>query len=593
MDQRIGAQLGNYRIVEVIARGAYGIVYRAEQIHLDYSAAIKFIHADLNTPSQRASFRHEAQTLVKLRHPNIVRLLDFGIKEDMPYLVSDYAPGGSLRTYLLQQDSQPLPLRDARHILAQIGRALAYVHSQGIVHRDLKPENILFDSSNRALLADFGIARMARTVRTGSAGSMSSLMGLGTPPYMAPEQFKPKGEPLPESDQYALGCIAYELLTGQLPFTADNVGAYGFQHMYEPPPSPRLLNPTLPPRVEQAILTALAKDPAKRHTDVEAFLVELGIPRPAPTQVDLTSDAPTVVRAFSMSGSDDSTLIKQPGMSGSDDSTLIKRPKQTLAENDVMANRTLEHLVSSQQFATTHPDASESVRHTASSLWERARTLTAGESALIIAKRLFLFLALIDLLLLFSGFWFAPSFPIQLGTILAVGICICGLALNFFTEPWIWLLVFLLLSPLSGGLYTLAVNMGLVDNKVVNWHTYCIYLLLTPIAGILYGLFGPSKHRDESITPSFTKKLILTIWFLGAGFVVVGFGTPLITYIGLAWALASGILAAAQVIRLKQGEWITGMVTSLVFAGVPILFWGFAYGVFGPITEEQGPLDFF
>src|SRR5258708_4157434 len=290
MDQRIGTQLGNYRIVEVIAKGAYGIVYRAEHVYLGHSVAIKFIHTYLNTPQQQESFKQEAQTLVRLKHLNIVRLLDFGVDEDTPYLVSEYAPGGSLRSYLAQQPSQPLPLRVARHILAQVGRALVYIHSQRIVHRDLKPENILFDRDGKALLADFGIARVKRTLGTSGTSSAGNLMGLGTPPYMAPEQFTAKGEPLPESDQYALGCIAYELLTGQLSFTADNAGAYGYLHMYEPPPSPLLLNRALSQRVEQAILTALAKDPADRHPDVETFLTALGIPRSAPTQIDFTSD---------------------------------------------------------------------------------------------------------------------------------------------------------------------------------------------------------------------------------------------------------------------------------------------------------------
>lgn len=216
MDQRIGAQLGNYWVVEIVARGAYGIVYRAEHVHLGHSVAIKFIHAYLNTPQQQASFHLEAQTLVRLRHSNIVRLLDFGLDEDSPYLVSEYAPGGSLRDSLGQQASQPLHLREARSILAQIGRALTYVHTQGIVHRDLKPENILFDKDGRALLADFGIARVKRTISASGVGSAGSPMGLGTPPYMAPEQFEGKEDALFQSDQYALGCIAYELLTGQL-----------------------------------------------------------------------------------------------------------------------------------------------------------------------------------------------------------------------------------------------------------------------------------------------------------------------------------------------------------------------------------------
>jgi len=609
MDQHIGTQLGNYRIVEDIGRGSYGIVYRAEHVHLGHSVAIKFIHAYLNTPQQQTSFRQEGQTLIKLRHPQIVRLLDFGTDEGIPYLISEYAPGGSLREYLGHQASLPLPVRNAQHMLAQVGRALAYVHSQGIIHRDLKPENILFDRDGKALLADFGIAKVKRTTGASGADSASSLMGLGTPPYMAPEQFKPKGEPLPESDQYALGCIAYELLTGQLPFTADNIGAYGFQHVYESPPPLRQLIPTLPPRIEQAVLTALAKNPAERHATVEAFLVALGIPRLAPTQVSLTSNPRQTTRDAGMGSFDDSTVIKQSG--------------QTLTEGEITTARSPQHLVSTEQFTPTILRATAPVQPTSiaprtqpasvpsqtmgspkhtlppttptrtpptrqvSSLWKRVQTITAGASALVVAKWLFLLAALIDLPLLLSGFWLGPSFLLQAGTILAVSICICGLALNFFTKPWIWLVVFLLFSPLSSGLYMLAVIVFKFDLGIIDWHIYCSCFLLTPAAGILYGLFGPTRHREETIVPSFTKRLTLTIWFLGAGLFVVGFGAPVVTYIGLAWAVAAGILAAAQLIRLKKWEWLGVMAFSSAMAlGVPILFWGFAYGAFGPTTEE-------
>jgi hypothetical protein len=183
--------------------------------------------------------------------------------------------------------------------------------------------------------------------------------------------------------------------------------------------------------------------------------------------------------------------------------------------------------------------------------------------------------------------WFGQSFLTQVGTILAVGICICGLALNFFTEPWIWLVLFLLLSPLSGGLYAFSVTAFHSPSNTINWSTYSAYFLLTPLAGILYGLFGPTKRRDEEMNPSFTKRLILTVWFLGAGLFVFGFGAPMITYIGLAWALASGILAAAQAIRLKQTEWLGTMVgISVGSIGLALFFWGFIYGAFSPTAEK-------
>lgn len=213
--------------------------------------------------------------------------------------------------------------------------------------------------------------------------------------------------------------------------------------------------------------------------------------------------------------------------------------------------------------------------------------LVAGTSALTIARRLFLLTALVDLLLLLGGLWSGPGPFALAGTILAVGMCVCGLALNFFTKPWIWLVMFLLLSPLSGALYTLAVNLNVTDRGIMNWHTYCAYLLLTPAAGILYGLFGPATHRGETVDISFTRKLILTIWFLGAGLFVVGLGAPAIIYIGLACALASGIIAIAQLIRFKQFEWLYGLAMACAFTlGIAIFGLGFAYGAFGPAVEE-------
>lgn len=611
VDQRIGTQLGNYRIVEVIARGAYGIVYRAEHIHLGYSVAIKFIHAYLNTLQQQASFRQEAQTLVKLRHPNTVRLLDFGIvDEESPYLVSEYASGGSLRDYLEQQASQPLPLQDARRILAQVGHALTYVHSQGIIHRDLKPENILFDSDGKALLADFGIARVKRTMNAGRQGSAASLVGLGTPAYMAPEQFQSKGEPQPQSDQYALGCVAYELLTGQLPFQSDNPVAYGFQHLYEPPQPLRSHNPTLPLRIEQAVLTALAKDPAERHAHVEAFLTALGIRRPAPTQTAASSDTTLTGYRAAISGSDDSTLIKEPEQVVRKSKMITERiPPHRVSPSPSVASTPAHTTRSQQSVQTTLPPRSappsfkitEPAQRTLSSdtrgkltpgrfvlqAWKQIQSVVTTTSLLLLTKRLFLVAALLDVVLLLGGLWLGLSPFTLAGTILAIGICVCGLALNLFMEPWIWMVIFLLFSPLSGALYVFAINVLRVGN-VMNWQTFCAYLLLTPVAGMLYGLFGPLHPRVEMITPNVTKKLMVTIWFLGAGIFAVGFGAPVLMYVGLSWALASGVLATVQAIRHQDWEWLTGIaMASAMFLGIPLLVWGLIYGIIGPTGEER------
>ena len=268
-DPLIGKRVGNYHILAAINSGSFGSVYQGKHIIFedDPVVAIKLLHASLHTQQERTEFIKEAQLLKKLRHPYILRILDAGFQENMPYLVTEYAAGGSLRDHLRKYNGQPLPVEEAVAILTQIGQALHYAHQQHIVHRDLKPENILFNNQGEALLADFGIAVLLTTAHT------TGWVGLGgTPPYMAPEQFE--GLASPKSDQYALGCIAYELLTGCKLFSIPNptLGAWWFHHTKVEPVPPRQYNRQLPASIEQAILTATSKDRANRHRDISAFI---------------------------------------------------------------------------------------------------------------------------------------------------------------------------------------------------------------------------------------------------------------------------------------------------------------------------------
>jgi len=183
MDQRIGQQIGNYRIVDIIDKGSYGLVYRAEHIYIGHSCAIKFLHTYLNAPQLQTAFLQEATILARLTHPHIVRLLDYGIDEGTPYLVSEYASGGSLRTVLRDHAPMPLALDHALAILNEVGNALTYIHAQGIIHRDLKPENILFGQHGNVLLADFGIATVKQVTGMTNEGRTGNMTGLGTPAY--------------------------------------------------------------------------------------------------------------------------------------------------------------------------------------------------------------------------------------------------------------------------------------------------------------------------------------------------------------------------------------------------------------------------
>lgn len=271
-NEYIGMLFGNYRIVAELEKGLLSGVYLARHVYLTRRAvAIKLFHTERFSSSQKQElFLQEAQLLDQLRHPSILPLVDVGIEHDLPYLMTEYAPKGSLRDRLDHQFHLPLPLDEALVILSQIGQAIHYAHEHNVIHCDLKPENALFNLRGEALLADFGIARMLVQVDKRHAA------GFGSFAYMAPEQFA--GTVSRESDQYALGCIAYELFTGYPPFTAFSFHAMRDKHMIEEPIAPTQLNPQLPASIEQAVLKAMAKQSADRHADVATFLAAMGIP---------------------------------------------------------------------------------------------------------------------------------------------------------------------------------------------------------------------------------------------------------------------------------------------------------------------------
>ncbi len=274
-----GKHIGNYRITARIACGSFGCVYRAQHAFLLRDAAIKLLHAThLQSLSARDKFLQEAQLLEKLKHPHILPIFEFGVDDGFPYLVTEYASGGSLRGLLRYRRLQPLPIEKAITIISQIGDALYYAHQLGIIHHDLKPENILFNAKGDALLADFGIAVVRNMATLEQVTEVN-----GTPSYMAPEQFR--GEVSRRSDQYSLGCIAYELVTGRRPFIAPDAISMGLKHMQEPPLPPTRLNPDLPPQIEYVILKTLEKRRINRYLDVLTFIQELQAfpPTPIPT----------------------------------------------------------------------------------------------------------------------------------------------------------------------------------------------------------------------------------------------------------------------------------------------------------------------
>jgi serine/threonine protein kinase len=266
MNEYIGRQFGNYRIVRKLASGSFGTVYLAEHLHLERLAAIKILHVltELNALA-RDKFLHEARVHALLQHPHIIHILDFGFDGSVPYMVMDYASNGTLRAL------HPRGTRvSAEHIVSyvnQIASALHYAHEQHVIHRDVKPENILLNSKRELVLSDFGVAIVQPTL-----DSLSTQGPAGTPLYMAPEQIS--GKPCPASDQYALGVMVYEWLCGEPPFRGPSMAAF-LQHIQNPPPSLCARLPHLSPAVEDVVLGALAKNPQHRFSSVQDFATML------------------------------------------------------------------------------------------------------------------------------------------------------------------------------------------------------------------------------------------------------------------------------------------------------------------------------
>jgi serine/threonine protein kinase len=196
MSDRSGQQLGHYRLVRLLGQGGFADVYLGQHIHLNTSAAIKILRAQLAEDGIE-NFRAEARTLAALKHPNIVQVLDFGIDGLTPYFVLEYAPNGTLRQRHPRKTAIPLNL--ALSYVRQVAAALQFAHNQKIIHRDIKPENMLVGEQNQILLSDFGIAAVTASARAENpALAPDSWSSAGTVSYMAPEQIQ--GKPTPASD---------------------------------------------------------------------------------------------------------------------------------------------------------------------------------------------------------------------------------------------------------------------------------------------------------------------------------------------------------------------------------------------------------
>ncbi|MBA2679262.1 MAG: protein kinase [Ktedonobacteraceae bacterium] len=325
----VGQQLGNYLVTHLIGEGAFAQVYLGEHIYLGTQAAIKVLHAQA-ADSPMDWFRTEARTIARLIHPNIVRVLEFGVLKTTPFLVLDYAPGGSLRQRYPAGTLLPLPA--VVSYTRQAAEALQYVHDERLVHRDVKPENLLLGRRNEVLLSDFGIALLMQTFRSRSVQDVA-----GTLAYMAPEQIQ--GQPSQASDQYSLGIIAYEWLGGKLPFTGSLTEVLS-QHLMAFPPSLRSRVPTIPPAVEQVVMKALEKDIGNRFESVRAFARAL-------EQASQSSNPPLAQAA----GMDGETAVVLPsfrvdGLQSSGDAVFVRPPAPSPSAYSIQA-RSIGTIVSS------------------------------------------------------------------------------------------------------------------------------------------------------------------------------------------------------------------------------------------------------
>jgi eukaryotic-like serine/threonine-protein kinase len=267
-----------YLVQREIGRGGMAIVYLAHDLRDSRDVAIKVLRPEFAMAVSAERFLREIQIEGKLKHPKILPLLDSGDADGLPYYTMPYVAGCSLQGRLSRD--APLPLAEATSIAIDVAEALAYAHDIGVVHRDVKPGNILLEDGH-AWLADFGIAR-AITILAGDRLSESGVV-IGTPEYMSPEQGAAHGRVDGRSDIYSLGCVLYEMLCGEPPFTGPSAQVVIARHMHEAPRSLRVVRSAVPEHIEEAIQVALAKIPADRFSTATEFISAMG---PAVTSVN-------------------------------------------------------------------------------------------------------------------------------------------------------------------------------------------------------------------------------------------------------------------------------------------------------------------
>lgn len=271
MDKYLGKRLdGRYEMRELIGVGGMAYVYKAYDSVDDRTVAVKILRDEFLTNEEfTRRFRNESKAIAILNHPNIVKVLDVGFGQHLQYIVMEYIDGITLKEYLDQR--KDIRWKEAVHFTVQILRALQHAHDKGIVHRDIKPQNIMLLSDGTIKVTDFGIARLSRTEMR---ATMEGEKAIGSVHYISPEQAR--GEITDEkADLYSVGVVLYEMLTGRLPFEADNAVSVAIMQMQSEPTMPHLINEDVPEGLEQITIKAMQKDADKRYQSAAEMLSDI------------------------------------------------------------------------------------------------------------------------------------------------------------------------------------------------------------------------------------------------------------------------------------------------------------------------------